>query len=149
MSRIRGHIENAPDGKFGLALIRIENYAVINEGYGNDFGGRLLQYVAERLRQGARGADVVAQAGDDLFMVFFEYSKSARTVGQWILNALQGSYEEIPLSARVGLSYTERGEAVDYDALRAAAERALDAAVLTERLVCVHLNDNLEGEQKL
>ena len=144
--RIKEHIQKARGGTFGMALIRIENYAVINESYGGEFGERLLRYVAEQLRLGARGGDILAQMGDDVFMVFFEYTRNAYAVGEWILGRLEGIYEDITLSVRVGMCYTAEGDAANFDSMLIAAERALDEAVQSERLVCVRLNE--EGEKR-
>jgi GGDEF domain-containing protein len=53
----------------GVLLLDIDNFAAINELYGNAAGDRVLQHVAVSLNQGIRESDTVARPGGDEFMI--------------------------------------------------------------------------------
>jgi diguanylate cyclase (GGDEF)-like protein len=56
-------------GGLSLALLDVDHFKVINDTHGHAFGDRVLKALAGALRQGARGADIVARYGGDEFVV--------------------------------------------------------------------------------
>lgn len=47
----------------------LDNFKVVNDGLGHHAGDDVLQALAKRIRQGARGADVVGRLGGDEFLI--------------------------------------------------------------------------------
>jgi diguanylate cyclase (GGDEF)-like protein/PAS domain S-box-containing protein len=52
-----------------VAFLDLNGFKVVNDTYGHDCGDRLLQVVAERLRDATRATDLVARVGGDEFLV--------------------------------------------------------------------------------
>ena len=72
--RLTEMLARARRGKLSraLMLVDIERFRAVNASLGRQAGDALLRQVAERLRQGVRGSDLVARAGPDLFAVVVE-----------------------------------------------------------------------------
>jgi diguanylate cyclase (GGDEF)-like protein/PAS domain S-box-containing protein len=52
-----------------VAFLDLNGFKVVNDTYGHDCGDRLLQVVADRLRDATRATDLVARVGGDEFLV--------------------------------------------------------------------------------
>jgi diguanylate cyclase (GGDEF)-like protein/PAS domain S-box-containing protein len=66
-----GRIE--PDGNLTLCFVNLDGFADINNGYGHEFGDRLLRTVAGRLETAVAGErSLVARIGPDEFAVLIE-----------------------------------------------------------------------------
>lgn len=57
---------------FALLYIDLDGFKPINDSFGHERGDRVLQEVAERLRQQVREVDMVARLGGDEFVVLLE-----------------------------------------------------------------------------
>ncbi len=121
----------ATDHKLALLFVDLDNFKSINDTLGHNFGDRVLQLVAERLRTAAGPRSVLARLGGDEFTVLIEDVKSHEEVSERaneIVAALQQPLSikgrVLSTSASVGASlYPEH--ASDADALLRAADVAL------------------------
>ena len=140
---IRKWLESPLDRNAALVLIRLENYRVLSEGYGNSYADRVIYYMAERLHRLAHGGDILARLEGETFMAFLETRDDVRSEVQRIFNGMEGSYEDITLSVRVGAACVNEGEMPTYETLLSTAIQALESTTRAEdgRMVCFHWND--------
>lgn len=81
---------------FALFYLDLDHFSHINEQHGRGAGDRVLQIIAERLRQAMRSEDVVARLGGDEFGVLVEglaLPEAAATIGDKLLFRLRESVE--------------------------------------------------------
>jgi diguanylate cyclase (GGDEF)-like protein len=69
-----------PSAPFAVLAIDIDNLKVINDEYGHQAGDTVLQAIANGLRGGLRGRDVVARVGGDEFAALLVGSDQAQAV---------------------------------------------------------------------
>ena len=132
-ARLGGALSRASNTGQQLALlfVDLDNFKSINDTLGHNFGDRVLQLVAERLRSAAGPRSVLARLGGDEFTVLIEDVKSHDEVmerANEIVVALQQPLSikgrVLSTSASVGASvYPEH--ATDADSLLRAADVAL------------------------
>jgi diguanylate cyclase (GGDEF)-like protein len=132
-ARLGGALSRASSTGQQLALlfVDLDNFKSINDTLGHNFGDRVLQLVAERLRSAAGARSVLARLGGDEFTVLIEDVKSHEEVmerANEIVVALQQPLSikgrVLSTSASVGASlYPEH--AADADSLLRAADVAL------------------------
>ncbi len=120
--------------KLGVVYIDLDQFKPVNDRYGHDYGDRLLQAVAQRLRDTVRQTDLVSRIGGDEFIVSLEQIRNrqeALAAGNKILTALLAPFavlgRELQLAASVGVAvYPDHG--LDIEALLQAADQAMYAA---------------------
>lgn len=81
---------------FALFYLDLDSFGHINEQHSRAIGDRVLQIIAERLRQTVRGEDVVARVGGDEFGILVEglaLPEAAATIGDKLLFRLRESVE--------------------------------------------------------
>ncbi|MEP7242230.1 MAG: EAL domain-containing protein [Gammaproteobacteria bacterium] len=132
-SRLAGALTRAGSTgqKLALLFVDLDNFKSINDTLGHNFGDRVLQLVAERLRTAAGPRSLLARLGGDEFTVLIEDVKTHEEVlerANEIVSALQQPLSikgrVLSTSASVGASiYPEH--ASDADALLRAADVAL------------------------
>ncbi len=132
-ARLGGALSRASNTgqKLALLFVDLDNFKSINDTLGHNFGDRVLQVVAERLRTAAGVRSVLARLGGDEFTVLIEDVKSHEEVmerANEIVVALQQPLSikgrVLSTSASVGASlYPEH--ATDADSLLRAADVAL------------------------
>ena len=69
------------DSRLALLLLDLDRFKTVNESLGHDLGDRLLQVVADRLRENLRDVDIAARLGGDEFAIVLE---GLRTVAEII-----------------------------------------------------------------
>lgn len=117
-----------------LLLLDLDDFKGINDTHGHPVGDRVLQVVAERLREAVRTDDVVARLGGDEFAVLLprvESPADALRVADKLLIALGRPVQveglELAIGASVGVACCPQ-DAQDADALLRDADLALYAA---------------------
>ena len=89
------------------------------------FGDEVLKYLAAKLCECTRGADIAARVGGDEFLLFLEYQGEFAPIIDRIFTALSGcSYQSFPISISMGVARTEV-VGIDYENLFHAADQAL------------------------
>ena len=125
--QIQTLLEEYPQGSFAMAIVDLDHFKSANDTYGHMFGDQVLKYLAGKLRESIRGADIAARVGGDEFLIFLEYHGELAPVIERIFSALtSGSYENFPISVSMGVCRTEKAEC-DYESLFHAADQALYA----------------------
>jgi diguanylate cyclase (GGDEF)-like protein len=115
----------------GIFFLDLDNFKTINDSMGHAFGDRVLEAIAEQLRQTAGPGGFTARLGGDEFTVVCDSAGSeeaVRTVGWELVRAFQKPMtingRELMISISVGASiYPDHG--TDADALLRAADAAL------------------------
>ena len=62
-------------GPYAVAVLDIDHFKRINDGFGHATGDSVLKVVAEEIRRGIRGGDVAARYGGEEFLVFLPESQ--------------------------------------------------------------------------
>ncbi len=136
MQALQREVERARrDGsRFALALVDVDNFKDINDGYGHPAGDMVLRHIADACRQAVRETDVAARIGGEEFAFLFPDGTAdlAREIGTRLLAGvrelelrLQGA--RLKLSVSVGLTIMQGSQAELTQALRL-ADQALYAA---------------------
>lgn len=120
LKRLEEAIEEAKDENelVGLLVMDLDRFKEVNDTFGHHYGDRLLQQVAERLRDELRSRQTVARMGGDEFaLVLPAISDTGETVrtARRIINALQYPFEIEEQRFEVGTSigitiFPEHGE---------------------------------------
>lgn len=114
-------------------MVDIDQFKRVNDSFGHDLGDRLIQTLAQTLRESCRACDVVARVGGEEFLVVAPNTDAtgARTLAERIRGAIGDEplivdEQPVAVTASLGIATVE-GEA-DLDELSRAAERALHLA---------------------
>ena len=135
---------------FAVLLLDLDRFKTVNESLGHGIGDRLLEVVAERIRDNVSESDVVARLGGDEFAILLPHvdgGDAALRAGQRLLEALTpparlGDYE-IVVTASVGIClYPDHGETAE-EILRR-ADKAMYRAKLNGRDACELFSDEQE-----
>ena len=92
--------------KFALFVIDIDNFKLINDTYGHEFGDRFLSEVARQLRRVFRSEDILARYGGDEFCAILPYvdSEGAVVVANRLIESVRNFYVETPDGKRVNVT---------------------------------------------
>jgi len=113
--------------RFAVLFVDIDRFKTINDSLGHLIGDRLLQGIADRMRENLRAGDVVARFGGDEFTMLaddMQGAEDAQEVAGRIQEALKAPFtilgHEIRVTASIGVavgsSEYERGEDLLRDA---------------------------------
>jgi diguanylate cyclase (GGDEF)-like protein len=123
---------------FALFLLDIDHFKSVNDTYGHPTGDRVLQHVANKIRDGIRSIDVPARWGGEEFGVILPNTKGdeAFAVAERLREKIaREPFEfgrtddhsgEIPITVSIGISVIEPGES-ESDLIRT-ADKALYVA---------------------
>ena len=108
-----------------MVIFDLDHFKNANNTYGHIFGDNVLKFLADRLQESIRGADIAARVGGDEFLLFLEYGGELDPVISRIYHTISGSmFEEFPICLSMGIAPTDV-VGTDYDALFHAADQAL------------------------
>jgi diguanylate cyclase (GGDEF)-like protein/PAS domain S-box-containing protein len=112
-----GAIESAKTAGsiIGIVFIDLDRFKNINDTQGHETGDKLLQVVAQRLRECVRDNDVVVRMGGDEFVIIFrniksyeEVSRSANRIIESLSEPVIIEERQLQTSASVGISIYPR-----------------------------------------
>jgi c-di-GMP phosphodiesterase Gmr len=122
---------DAPQQRFALAFLDIDNFKHINDYYGHAIGDALLVEVARRLGMDLRDSDMLSRISGDEFLLLLDPIQSEHEVAEYInftLERLRAPFfidgSEIFASTSIGVSlYPDHGNS--YEVLRQNADIAM------------------------
>jgi len=105
-------------GRLSVLYIDLDRFKQVNDGLGHSVGDRLLQDVAERLKQCVRDSDTVARIGGDEFVVLLQcisLPEQAELVAEKIHNILSHPFaidgHSVSIIPSIGIAlYPEHGD---------------------------------------
>ena len=97
-----------------LLLVDVDKFKEINDSYGHDIGDRMLEKVAQLLRQSFRSVDIICRIGGDEFVVIMTRVNSS--MSQLVTNKIAHVNELLrspddglpPASMSVGVAFADR-----------------------------------------
>lgn len=111
--RLGSFAQSTPPGRMmALLLLDIERFKAVNDALGSNAGDRLLQILAERLRERAGGSEFVARIGGDQFAIIVPNVRVAAELSRFLRDELwttlteplQLAGEQLHPSARIGIA---------------------------------------------
>ena len=132
-SRLAGALQraDAANKKLALLFVDLDNFKSINDTLGHNFGDRVLQLVAERLRTAAGPRALLARLGGDEFTVLIEDVKSHEEIAERATAIVASLQQPLTINGRALSTTASVGgslfpdHAADADALLRAADVAL------------------------
>ncbi|PRC91419.1 putative bifunctional diguanylate cyclase/phosphodiesterase [Solimicrobium silvestre] len=117
--------------QLALLFLDLDNFKHINDSLGHAAGDKLLQSVAQRLRDCIRGSDTVSRQGGDEFVLLLvggEFDTDAAMIADKVRNALAAPHSidgsDLYITTSIGISiYPADGK--DADALLKSADTAM------------------------
>jgi len=95
------------DKKLAVLCLDLDRFKAVNDSLGHSFGDKLLQQVAQRLKECVRDGDTVARLGGDEFAVInpgIDDPQCARTLAHRIINRVSEPYDLDGYQAIIGTS---------------------------------------------
>ena len=113
-------IHKNPQQTFGVVLIDLNRFKMINDSFGHQVGDSVLKYVAEKTRLLMRKHDVLSRWGGDEFVLMCEVTsgQEALSFSKRILEGINGIFisdkTEIPVNISMGISlYPQDGSSAE------------------------------------
>jgi len=78
-----------------VMFVDLDNFKLINDTYGHEAGDRVLQVIAERLKEGTRGDDTVSRHGGDEFVILINEVREETNISliaEKILSRIQAPF---------------------------------------------------------
>ncbi len=150
---------NTSLSKFAILCLDLDRFKAVNDTHGHAVGDRLLQAVAQRMKQILRASDLVARLGGDEFAVLLasaEQQPTAEVVASRIVEALSRPYEidghQILIGASIGIAVGPT-DGRSTNELLIAADLALYAAKAggrgTYRFFNRQMNEEIKGRRQI
>ena len=120
--------------RYAVMMIDIDHFKSINDQYGHDVGDRILQGIADTLRQRLRASDMLARWGGEEFLVIVESvsrDESSRIAESLRQTVDEASNNEIGCTISIGVAHSNSGQSADEILKR--ADEGLYAAKNTGR----------------
>jgi len=124
-----------------VMFVDLDNFKFINDTYGHEAGDRVLQVIAERLKEGTRGDDTVSRHGGDEFVILINEVREETNISliaEKILSRIQAPFN-VPtrdvtitpiIQASMGIAVFPKHGATA-DSLISCADRAMYVAKRT------------------
>lgn len=102
MERLRSEISRASrdQARFGMLFIDLDNFKIVNDTMGHQFGDALLVEISRRLKTELRESDTLARLGGDEFLVLLPKADTAEEVGHVGRRLIDAVEKPINLDAR-------------------------------------------------
>lgn len=105
----------AASAPFGFAIVDVDRFKEINDGWGHPYGDRALVAVAAALREAVDGSIAIGRigriGGEEFGLVLTGCTaKLANTVAEDVRVAIGGIAMEVPLTASVGVTVRREGD---------------------------------------
>ena len=103
-------------GQVGLIMIDIDHFKLINDQHGHDTGDRILQRIAEILKDRMRVQDTVARWGGEEFLVIVESvtRDEAASIAESLRGLIErGTTEILATTISIGVAHSNTGQGVD------------------------------------
>ena len=132
-----------------VAVVNVDEFRVINEGYGTELGDRVLVELALRIRQSVQADDTVARLGGDEFGVLLGSGCTDEEAEMAVASILAAMNRSLQIDGQTLSIRASAGLAVDYQADSTAsamirrASTALDSAKDGERGHVVLFNEQM------
>lgn len=136
--------QERPNEKYALIIFDLDDFKRINDEHGHKYGDVVLQDTADRLRKSVRENDIIARAGGDEFLIFFNYQDHLETIVQRIFTSLTDVSDDRSVSGSMGIATTAI-TGLDYDKLFHRTDQALYAAKRKGRGQYQFYNDAMQG----
>lgn len=102
--------------KFSLIMIDFDDFKIINDQYGHQFGDVVMKNVAEIIKNCSRSIDCSARYGGDEFVIILPEASLEYTslIGQWLMKEVTGlnlktkNGTAVPVSISVGIAEWEK-----------------------------------------
>ncbi|GAA5217905.1 diguanylate cyclase [Corallincola platygyrae] len=117
---------------FAVVMADIDHFKQVNDSYGHRVGDRVLQAVANQLKQGLRGHDILARAGGEEFVMFLpraNYSQAIHIAERCreSLQPVNAGERDVTVTLSFGISISE-GRHIGLSSLVEEADKALYAS---------------------
>jgi len=116
---------------FTLIMIDVDNFKLVNDNHGHDFGDKLLQSAANLMKDAVLDDELVFRLGGDEFIIVIPNNNLVRAeeLAKYLLVSFQEQiatkYEfQFPISLSIGISTSSNNEQ-DVDSLMQKADQAL------------------------
>jgi len=151
---LKKSIEECKDSEFGLSLmfIDLDQFKVVNDTMGHDFGDILLQQATDRLNKSMRVNDFIARLGGDEFVIVLkdisidEITKVAQRIINEFLTPFNINNNDVCTSPSIGISMCP-WDANDAETLMkygdTAMYRAKEQGRNTYMFYCEELNEHV------
>ncbi len=113
--------------QLALLFLDIDRFKAVNDSFGHDQGDRLLQMIADRLRDCVRDTDFVARIGGDEFTILLEAGdarQASAIVASKVIAAMSQAFHlgehEVHAGASIGIVLYPERRTDAYDLLRCA-----------------------------
>lgn len=120
------------DERSAMIHMDLDNFKMLNDTMGHHQGDRLLEQVADILREHFRKTDCVARVGGDEFMVFMTSLEDSRQVFEKMDHILtcfpilvEEDGREVKISISIGVVFSESGKALKYQEFYEKADAAM------------------------
>ncbi len=137
-----------------LIMIDLDNFKVINDTFGHQFGDQILQFVSASILKTVSPQDLVGRIGGDEFIVYIrEYlnEETLENISAGIVAALQSGYEKegvtYRLSGSVGVAEAFAFGAESYKSLLSNADFAMYSAKRKGKNKFMLFNEELYREK--
>jgi diguanylate cyclase (GGDEF)-like protein len=118
-------------GPLSLALLDLDHFKKVNDGYGHEAGDQLLREVAQKLKANLRQEDALIRWGGEEFLLVFSdipAEAAARVIVTLCRSGLANRPDGSPQTASFGLAERRRDETQNWQSLIAIADcRAYEA----------------------
>lgn len=125
-----------------LVIIDLDDFRILNEKKGYEFGDKVLAYMADTLRQFFRKVDIVGRFEGDEFVIFIRDIETLEEIDDRLKELMERiRQEELSVTVSMGVAFMHQLEDLDETAAKAAAA-LLEAKHAGKDRYCVYQKDS-------